>query len=144
MAVALLGFLAMPAAGTGGTQLRLPSAGSIRSAAVSVVDFLTGRHAPVPQTPKQQSGTAAGRAHSVPAAVTRADANARGRRPGPGRGQRPAYQPHGASAHQFTTGEARGVFNAKTSTAVPSATTAQSVLYKNADGSYTGKSTRDR
>jgi hypothetical protein len=41
------------------------------------------------------------------------------------------------SAHQFTTGEAHGVFNAKTSTVVGSATTAQSVLYKNADGSYT-------
>ena len=136
MAVALLGFLVMPA-GTGGSQLRLPSAGSIRSAAVGVVDFLTGHHAPVPPTPKQQSGTAAGRAHSVPASVTRAEANAAGRPPGPGRGQRPAYQPHGLSAHQFTTGEAHGVFNAKTSTAVPSATTAQSVLYKNADGSYT-------
>jgi RHS repeat-associated protein len=137
MALALLIPLAMPASAVGDTQLHLPSAGSIRSAAVSVVDFLTGHHAPAPKTPKQQSGTAAGHAHSVPAAVTRAVADAMGRQPHAGRGQRPAYQPHGLSAHQVTTGEAHGVFNAKTSTVVPSATTAKSVLYKNTDGSYT-------
>ncbi len=137
MSLALLVPLAMPAAGVGDTQLHLPSTASIRSAAVSVADFLTGHKAPVPHTPKQQAGTAAGRAHSVPAAVTRAVADAMGRQPHAGRGQRPSYQPHGLSARQFTTGEAHGVFNAKTSNVVPSATTAQSVLYKNADGSYT-------
>lgn len=136
-ALALLVPLALPVTGAADMQARLPSAASVRSAAIDLVDFVTGHHPPAPKTPVQQSGSAAGKAHSVPAAVTRAVANARGRAPGKGRGQRPAYHPHGPSARRFTTGPAHGVFNARTSKVVASGTTARSVLYKNADGSYT-------
>ncbi|MGD0557188.1 MAG: LamG-like jellyroll fold domain-containing protein, partial [Streptosporangiaceae bacterium] len=127
-------------AGAGATEhLRFPSVVSVRHSVLSLVDLLTGRPAPVPALPEQESGTAAGKAHSVPAAVTRAVAKATGHKPGKGRGQEPAYSAHGVTAGKFTTGPAVHGFNPTTSTLVRSATTATTDLYKNADGSYTRK-----
>ncbi len=133
--LALLVPLAMPAAGAGGQQPRFPLAPA-RPAIARLVDWLTGQSSPAPAVPRQQAGTAAGKAHSVPAAVTRAVANATGRRPGEGHGQLPAYAAHGPAAHSFTTRAVPG-FDPKTSTLVTSATSATSDLYKNAGGSYT-------
>jgi hypothetical protein len=124
-------------------HLRFPSVVSVRHSVLSLVDFLTGRHAPVPALPEQESGTAAGKAHSVPAAVTRAVANATGHKPGKGAGQEPAYTAHGITSRKFTTGSRTHGFNSKTSVLVGSATTARSDLYKNADGSYTRKLFQD-
>ena len=92
-----------------------------------------------PKTPRQQAGTAAGRPHDVPAAVTRAVAHARGHRPGKGRGQLPMYRVHRPKVRKFTTGAALGVghFNARTSTLIGSKSTATTDWYRNADGTYT-------
>jgi hypothetical protein len=120
-------------------QLRLPSAAAVRSSVYHLVDWLAGRHAPTPRTPVQETGTAAGRPHQVPASVTQAVSRAAGHAPGTGPGQLPAYSPHAAAAHQDTTGPAPGTstFDPATSKLVTSATTASSDLYQNADGSYT-------
>jgi hypothetical protein len=127
-------------AGSGASaELRLPSAAKVRTTVDHLVDMLIGRHAPVPAVPEQESGTAAGKAHSVPAAVTRAVQNAVGREAGKGRGQVPAYAPHGLTARKFTSGPAVHGFSPKTSTLVQSGATATSNLYRNADGSYTRK-----
>jgi RHS repeat-associated protein len=121
-----------------GQQLRLPAETSVRSAVVRLVDWLTDHHSPAPAVPRQQTGSAAGKAHSASAAATRDDARARGLKLGKGAGQLPAYAPHGPSARKFTT-PSRAGFNPKTSTLVASGTTATSDLYKNANGSYSRK-----
>jgi RHS repeat-associated protein len=136
--LALVVPLAFPGAGVSGQQLRFPSAASVRSAGVRLVDWLTDHHSPGPSVPRQEAGSAAGKTHSVPAAQTRDVARARGLKPGKGAGQLPAYAAHGPSARKFTT-PSRAGFNPKTSTLVASGTTATSDLYKNADGSYTRK-----
>src|SRR5215472_13123762 len=96
---------------------------------------------PSPKVPVQESGSAAGRAHYVPASVTRAVARAAGRAPGRGPGQLPRYAPHGRSARRFDTGPYVGdgshSFSATTSRLLPGGSTATSDLYRNADGSYT-------
>ena len=117
--------------------LRLPSRAAIRTGLDDLWSWLTGKHQPAPVTPVQQSGTASGHGHQVPAAVSRAVARATGRAPGEGPGQLPAYRPHVPAVHQDTTKPAPGTvtFNPKTSTLITASATAD--LYKNADGSYT-------
>jgi YD repeat-containing protein len=127
--------LALPVASPGGGHLHLPAKAEVRSAIVGLVDLITDHHTPAPTTPEQQAGTAAGKAHSVPAAVTRAIANAEGREAGAAKGQRPAYRAHGPATKTFTTGPAAHGFNAATSAVT--ARSAKADLYKNADGSYT-------
>ncbi|HEV3382735.1 MAG TPA: hypothetical protein VG142_17365, partial [Trebonia sp.] len=136
--LALSAPLALPGIGLVGQQLRLPSEASVRSATVRLVDWLTDEHAPAPSVPRQEAGSAAGKAHSVPAARTRDVGQAAGLKPGKGAGQLPAYAAHGPDTRKFTT-PSRAAFNPKTSILVASATTATSDLYKNADGSYTRK-----
>jgi hypothetical protein len=119
--------------------LKFLSRSQVRAGIDSVLAYLDGSHQPTPKTPLQQTGTAAGRAHEVPAAVTRAVAHATGSQPGQGRGQLPAYEVHQPQAHTFTTGAAIGAshFNAQTSTLIASKSTATSDWYRNADGTYT-------
>src|ERR1700677_3554674 len=78
----------------GSAHLTMPAAAGVRSAVADLAAFVTDSHAPAPKTPKQQSGSAAGRPHQVPAAVTSAVARAAGRTPGKGPGQMPAYTVH--------------------------------------------------
>ena len=136
--------LALPLAwpsGVGGQHLDVPSAASVRSGAVRLADFITGAgSSPAPRVPVQQSGTAAGGKHLVPASQTRGLKHATGHAPGKGKGQLPEWAARGpkmSASGTFTSGSSAGGFNAATSTLVQSGTTAQSVLYKNADGSYT-------
>jgi hypothetical protein len=119
--------------------LKMPSRAGIRAALDDVGRFVAGDHQKVPKTPRQQTGTAAGRPHQVPQAVTRAVARARGHRAGRGRGQLPAYRVHAPAKRRFTTGAAAGGghFNASTSTLIGSKSTATSEVYKNADGTFT-------
>ena len=95
----------------------------------------------LPPVPRQETGIAPGRQHQVPAAVTRAVANAAGRAPGRGLGQLPVYAPHGPTGKPFFTGPDVGngstSFSPATSKLVAGASTASSDLYRNADGSYT-------
>ena len=127
----------MAAPPAGAAQLRMPSRAAIRSGLEDVWAWLTGAHQPAPVTPVQRSGSAAGRPHEVPAAVSRAVARATGRAPGVGRGELPAYRLHVPAARQDVTRPAPGtaVFNPRTSRLV--AATMASDLYRNADGSYT-------
>jgi RHS repeat-associated protein len=135
--------LALPGAGISGQQLRVPSESSIRSTIVHLVDWVTGHSSPAPAVPRQQAGTAAGKAHSAPAAVTRAVARATGYQPGEGRGQRPAYRAYGPAGKRFTTGPTAHGFDPRTSKLLTSAMTAKSDLFKNADGSYTRRIFQD-
>ena len=84
----------------------LPTMAGIRSAAVHLVDWVTGKHAPAPSVPEQQAGKAPGSQHQVPAAVTRAVARAEGRAAGEARGQLPLYAFPGAKVKQHVTGAA--------------------------------------
>ena len=125
---------------TGGSPLRFPSVASVRHSVYHLLDWIAGRNAPAPPTPRQQAaGTAAGLAHQVPAAVTRAVTHAAGLRPQHGPGQVAPYSPHAPAAHSFVAGPAPGTstFNPATSKPVASATTATSDLYQNTDGTYT-------
>ena len=101
----------------------LPSAAGIRSAAVHLVDWVTGRHAPAPSVPQQQAGKAPGTQHQVPAAVTRAVARAEGRAASEAHGQLPSYVFPAAKVKQHVTGAAPASLPvAGTPTATPSAT----------------------
>jgi len=95
---------------------------------------------PMPPTPKQASGTAAGKDHYVSSAATRAGKGSGGPR-GKGVGELDPYQPHRQSVTPVTTGPARhgDGFNPATSKRVASAASATSDVYANADGSYTRK-----
>jgi RHS repeat-associated protein len=119
--------------------LKLPTRAGIRSAVDDMARFVAGRHQPSPKAPRQQTGTAAGRPHEVPRAVTRAVARARGHRPGKGHGQLPLYRVRVPEKRKFTTGAAAGAghFNARTSTLIGSKSTATSDWYQNADGTFT-------
>ena len=105
----------------------------------------------MPATPQQQTGTAAGRSHSVSAASTSATKSslpnsAASRLPGAlpeyaahartatptNSGSRVANAPAGKSEPVKVSG-----FNSKTSTEQPALDTADSIVYKNADGTYT-------
>ena len=110
---------------------------------VRLADCVTGGSAPAPTVPVQQSGTAAGGKHLVPASVTRGLKHATGHAPGKGKGQLPAWTARTAStvsaSGTFTSGSAVKRVRPGDQHAVQSGTTAQSDLYKNADGSYTRK-----
>src|SRR6266851_5890409 len=102
---------------------------------------VAGRAGRLPPVPRQETGIVPGRQHQVPAAVTRAVAQAAGRAPGRGLGQLPVYAPHGPTGKPFFTGPDVGngstSFSPATSKLVAGASTASSDLYRNADGSYT-------
>jgi len=137
--------LAVPLAwpsGAGGQHLDVPSAASVRSGLVRLADFASGQSSPTPSVPVQQTGTAAGGKHLVPGSQTQGLKHATGHAPGKGKGQLPSWAAHGPSGSASGTFTARGPvrgFDAATSTPVASETSAQSDLYKNADGSYTRK-----
>jgi RHS repeat-associated protein len=120
------------------TQLTMPSRAEVRSSAEHFWAWVTGSHAPPVKTPTQETGTASGPSHQVPAAITRAGRGS-GHAPGRGPGQLPAYAVHGPQARTFVTGPAPGrdTFSPATSKIVTSSSTATSDLYRNADGSYT-------
>jgi RHS repeat-associated protein len=90
-----------------------------------------------PPTPKQDGGTAAGKAHTVPAGATRSAGGA-GHVPGVGRGQLPAYSPHQRPTTPYTTPAIPG-FDGQKSKRIASAASATSDVYQNPDGSYTRK-----
>ena len=137
--------LALPLAwqsGAGGQHLGLPPAASIRSEAVRLADFVTGTSSPAPKVPAQQSGTAAGGKHRVPASQTQGLWHVTGHAPGKGKGQLPewtAHSPAMSPSGTFTSRSSVRGFDPATSTLVQSGTTAQSDFYQNADGSYTRK-----
>ncbi len=90
--------------------------------------------------PHQQSGTARGLAHQVPASATRAHRGS-GRKPGLGHGQLPPFRLHRPTSRITKTspniGNGAHSFNPATSKPVRSRATATSTLYRNADGTYT-------
>ena len=138
--------LAVPLAwpsGAGGQHLNVPSASSVRSGVVRLADFVTGDSAPPPKVPVQQTGTAPIGKRVVPVSQTPGpDARDRARA---WQGQGPVAAVGRARAARHRDQDVHGPhrpcrgFNAATSTLVASATTAQTDLYKNADGSYTRK-----
>ena len=142
--VSLLAFTLPLALGTttsGGQHLSLPTGPGVRSAVDRLLAWVSDDHSPVPQAPRQESGTATGRSHEVPASATRSVGHATGRAPGKGRGQMPAYAVHVPKPRQDTTGWIdpgnANSFSPRTSTLIASSATATSDLYRNLDGSYT-------
>jgi YD repeat-containing protein len=97
-------------------------------------------HAPLPPTPRQLGGTAAGGSARVASAATRAGGG-NGRAPGVGRGELPAFSPHLSTAKPSTTGldpaDGAARFNPSLSKRLAGSATATSDLYANPDGSYT-------
>lgn len=89
--------------------------------------------------PEQETGTAAGEGHEVPASVTRAGQGA-GRAPGNGKGALPAYASYQRPSKQGPSRTVTG-FSAKTSRRDAAKSTATSDYYVNADGSVTKKMT---
>ncbi len=104
-----------------------------------VWDWLT-KGTPALALPAQQTGTARGLHHYVPASAT-AGHRDRGHRPGRGHGQLPAFRRHGPASATTKTrpfiGNGAHSFNPATSKPLMSRATATSTLYRNADGSYT-------
>jgi RHS repeat-associated protein len=88
--------------------------------------------------PVQESGSAAGRPHYVPAGATRAGGGV-GSGAGKGAGELPLDQPHTASRVPVTTTTADGAgrFDPRTSRRLPWAASATQDVYQNKDGSYT-------
>jgi large repetitive protein len=91
----------------------------------------------LPSGPKQRSGTAVGRGHTVPADATRAGGGT-GKAPGKGRGELAAYTPPQNQAKTGASAAKRG-YDAATSRRNAAKSTATSTYYDNADGSYTRK-----
>ena len=136
--------LAVPLAwpsGAGGQHLSLPSASSVRSGVVRLADWVADSGSTPPPLPVQQSGTAETGKHVVSAASTKDLKHVTGHAPGTGKGQLPAWAPRPpkpvSGPGSYTSGSAQHGFNPATSTLQQAGTTAQSVVYKNADGSYT-------
>ena len=98
------------------------------------------RGRPVLRLPVQQSGTARGLRHYVPASAT-AGHRDRGHPAGRGHGQLPPFRLHPPAKRTTTTkpfiGTGAHSFNPATSKPVMAKATATSTLYRNADGSYT-------
>jgi RHS repeat-associated protein len=94
----------------------------------------------MPPTPQQQGGTAAGKAHRVPAGSTRAGGGA-GRAPGKGAGQLNTYQAHKKATVAGKTAPQPNdqSFSPTTSKRIAAQSTATSDVYQNADGSRTSK-----
>lgn len=87
-------------------HLSLPTVAQVRAAADRLIAFVAGSHVATPKGPQQESGTAAGKPHEVPASATRATGRAAGRAPGKGPGQMPPYTVHAPKARSYTTGPA--------------------------------------
>lgn len=112
--------------------------------------------AATPATPGQQTGTAAGKKHAVPASATssRARTVLPNSRPGQVKGAVGAYKAHGAKSAPVNSGSRihkapkpvaapaakkhRG-FVASTSVEQPKLDTATTTVFKNADGTYTAQ-----
>ena len=80
--VSLLAFTLPLALGTttsGGQHLSLPTGPGVRSAVDRLLAWVSDDQSPLPQAPRQESGTATGRPHEVPASATRAVGHATGR-----------------------------------------------------------------
>ena len=139
LAVSLPLMAAAPAAYASPLNVKIPTRLAVRSSVMGLLSWLSGDHQAPPKTPHQQGGTAAGKPHEVPAAVTRAVGRAQGHQPGPGHGQLPPYTVRAPKVAKDTTGAAIGVdhFNPATSTLIASKSTATADLYQNADGTYT-------
>lgn len=108
LALSLPLMAAAPAAYASPLELKLPARSSVRSSVMDLLSWLTRDHPVPPKTPHQERGTAAGKAHEVPAAATRTVARARGHRRGRGHGQLPAYKAHKPKVRKYTTGGAIG------------------------------------
>jgi len=95
---------------------------------------------PTLRLPVQQSGSARGLPHYVPASATRGH-RGRGHPRGRGHGQLPPFKLHGPAKRTTKTpryiGNGANSFNPRTSKPIMSKATATSTLYRNADGSYT-------
>ena len=106
----------------------------------------------MPQTPQQQTGTAAGRAHTATAAATTATKGGLPTSASPGR--LPGALPEDSAHARTTTAKSSGSriakppagkpraaavkgFNSQTSVEQPKLDTADSIVYENADGTYT-------
>lgn len=111
-------------------RVKLPSA-SLSSWASWFTDPHWGK------LPHQQSSTAAGKPHHVPAAATRAHRSA-GHKSGRGRGELGTYKAHKSSAKAGLSASYRG-FNPRTSKRVSGRSTQKSTYYRNADGSFSRK-----
>ena len=124
-----------------GAPMPMPTLAGLRAAVVDFADWLTDKTPAKPTVPEQATGSAPGKQHPVPAAVTRAIARAQGYKPGKGPGQLPAYAFPAAKVKQHVTGAAglggTASFSSAASKPVASGSTAASPLYRNADGSYT-------
>jgi len=119
-----------------------PADAASRPASISwsrMWSWLTGS-TPSLSLPGQQTGTARGKTHVASAAATRAGSGT-GRLPGKGAGQLAPFALHAPGGRTSRTGTGFGdgshSYNALTSKPVPSASTATSTLYRNADGTYT-------
>src|SRR6266566_3192607 len=130
-AVAIALLVAVPPAGT-----------ASRPASISwsrVWSWLAGA-SPSLRLPVQETGTARGKGHSVPASATRAG-RGNGRRPGRGAGQLPPFTLHARGVRASSSGPGSGdgsrSFNPLTSRPVPARSSATSTLFRNADGTYT-------
>ena len=119
----------------------MPTLTGIRGDVARLADWVTGRTAPKPGVPQQQTGRAPGKQNQVPAAVTRAVARARGHGPGKGPGQLPDTRSPGAKAKGHVTGAAAaggpGSYNPRRASWCRRGDVRNSQLYRNADGSYT-------
>ena len=104
-----------------------------------VWDWLTSGR-PTLRLPAQQTGTARGLPHYVPASATRG-LRGRGYPRGRGHGQLPPFRLHAPVRRTTKTGRFVGSgarsFNPRTSKPLLWRSTATSTLYRNADGSYT-------
>ncbi len=119
-----------------------PTGQAARPASISlsgVWSWLTG-HQTVLRLPVQATGTARGKAHTVPAAATRAG-HGTGHRPGTGPGQLPPFTVPARSAKTSLSGPGFGngshSFNPLTSKRVAAKSSATSTLFSNADGTFT-------
>jgi hypothetical protein len=92
---------------------------------------------PLPPTPQQQAGTAAGRSHYVGSNATKAGGGS-GKAPGKGIGELDQFAPHDpVDGGTTTTPPIAGHFNPATSKRLASASTATQDIYQNADSTYT-------
>src|SRR5258707_847879 len=104
----------------------------------SLLSMSAGWAVPMPPTPRQESGTAAGRGHDASTSDTRAGGGA-GHPQGKGQGELAEYSPY---ARKFTPGDSAKAahgFDPMTSRRVPAKSTATSTYFSNTDGSYTRK-----
>uniref|UniRef100_UPI0019002CBE LamG-like jellyroll fold domain-containing protein n=1 Tax=Streptomyces cellulosae TaxID=1968 RepID=UPI0019002CBE len=85
--------------------------------------------------PHQQTGTAAGHRHQVPASATAAH-RGKGHAPGKGKGELPAYHAHKATVQKGRSAGAAH-FNTKTSKRSATKSSRRETVYDNADGSVT-------